>query len=193
MSVARQACKTVYAGSIPAVASTTTASESSPCKHRPLRRRFVGGAHRVGVPHRDCVTCDRDAAEVAVSRVDIAVAGPAKWALFFARELAMTIQQDVHDLKARLAALEHRLTGDRIHLRAGGTSLIIHPGGIDIESARLNITAGQSVQITAGSALAVTAGNARSPPVAAWRSRPGRNTSCPPAAACRSTPATTCA
>jgi len=40
------------------------------------------------------------------------------------RELAMTIQQDVHDLKARLAALEHRLTGDRIHLRAGGTSLL---------------------------------------------------------------------
>src|SRR5215211_1456092 len=75
------------------------------------------------------------------------------------RELAMTIQQDVQDLKARLAALEHRLTGDRIHLRAGGTSLIIHPGGIDIETARLNITAGQSVQITAGSALALTAGN----------------------------------
>src|SRR5438045_2660769 len=81
-------CKTVYAGSIPAVASTTTAFESSPCKHRPLRRRFVGAAHRVGVPHRDCVTCDRDAAEVAVSRVDIAVAGPANGPSFSPRELA---------------------------------------------------------------------------------------------------------
>jgi hypothetical protein len=74
------------------------------------------------------------------------------------QELPMTIQQDVHDLKARLAALEHRLTGDRIILRAGGASLTIHSGGIDIECARLNITS-QNVQITAGSIVTLTAGS----------------------------------
>src|SRR5262249_61782203 len=73
--------------------------------------------------------------------------------------LAMTIEQDVQDLKARVAALERRLSGDRIDLRAGGTSLSIHPGGIEIESAsRVTITAGQSVQITAGPAGALSAG-----------------------------------
>src|SRR5262245_46107349 len=76
------------------------------------------------------------------------------------RRLAMTIEQDVQDLKARVAAVERRLSGDRIDLRAGGTSLSIHSGGIEIESAsRVTITAGQSVQITAGTALAVSAGS----------------------------------
>src|SRR5262249_61135424 len=65
----------------------------------------------------------------------------------------MTIEQDVQDLRNRVAALERRLSGDRIDLRAGGTSLSIHSGGIDIETgSRLTITAGQSIQITAGTA-----------------------------------------
>jgi uncharacterized protein (DUF2345 family) len=148
MSVARQACKTVYAGSIPAVASTNL-------KPSPSRRPYRPAAFTLPWPDRPLLRHDLFQQAVSGPRN---TSGPGLFGIML-QELAMTIEQDVQDLKTRLAALERMLAGDRIVLRAGGASLTIHSGGIDIDCARLNITADQNVQITAGSAVALTAGS----------------------------------